>query len=79
MAVFHCLNILIAVCIQLINGGDQGRCGQIFLHQDHGEALLFERSGIQDLISAACGSGQGNQKIRLVQSQKLTDGIRPGP
>ena len=53
------------------------RC-QFFFLQNHGEALTFEGTGIQDLIAAACLGRERDQKSRFLQCQKLADRIGSG-
>ena len=49
-----------------------------FFFQNHAEALTLERTGIEDLVSAACLCREWNQKVRFIQGFDLTDGIGTG-
>ena len=72
------MNIICPVSIQLRDCMEKTLCCQFFFLQNHGEALTFEGTGIQDLIAAACFGRERDQKSRLLQCQKLADRIGSG-
>ena len=45
----------------------QGFSGQFLFFENHGKALAFEGSGVQDLIAAAGSGGERNQKHGLLE------------
>lgn len=78
MTGFHGLGKGTPLRIKLLNGLKQHFIGNGFLLEDETEALALKGAGIQDLITAAGGSGQRDQEVRLMERQKLADRIRTG-
>ena len=52
--------------------------GYLLLLKNHAEALLFKRTGVQNLISAAGSGRERDQKTGFPQSEKLADGVGAG-
>ena len=69
-----CLNEALPVEIELLNLFYQKGGTQIILIDHHAEALGFEGTGVQNLISPA-SRGKRDQQVGLFQRQKLADGV----
>ena len=78
MAFAHGVYIILAVKVQFMYFIYQKIRRNIILIQDNGISLGFEGSSVQQLVSAAAGSRQGDQNVGLFQRQKFTDGIGSG-
>ena len=78
MAFAHGVYIILAVKVQFMYFIYQKIRRNIILIQDNGISLGFEGSSVQQLVSAAAGSRQGDQDVGLFQCQKLADGIGSG-
>ena len=64
-----------AVIIKLMNGVKKLLIGNLLLFKNHAVSLLFEGTGIQDLVTTACIGGQRDQEIGFMESTDLTDCI----
>ena len=78
VAAAHGFYVFLAVEVKLVYFIHQQIRRNIILVQHNGITLRLEGSGVQQLVSAAAGSRQGNQDIGLLQRQKLTDGVGSG-
>ena len=75
MAFAHGVYIILAVKVQFMYFIYQKIRRNIILIQDNGISLGFEGSSVQQLVSAAAGSRQGDQDVGLFQCQKLAQPI----
>ena len=65
--VFHRIGEDLTVLIQLLYSRKKRFFIDSFFFQNHAESLTFKRTGIENLISAACICGKRNQEIRFAQ------------
>ena len=73
----HGLMISLSGKIQLMYPVHQQIGQQVILIDHNGKPLSLKGLGVQEQIPPADGRSQGDQDIRLLQSQKLKDGIGP--
>lgn len=78
VAASYCFDVFLAVEVQLVYLVDQQIRRNIILIENDGVALCFEGSGIQQLVSAAAGSRQRDENVRLFQCEELADRVGPG-